>query len=102
MPCGTFAEDSEKKSGHAIGAPRDLLGMVLHPTLLNVFFLPARFIRLMLTFIQVETAMTEGVGPGRADLGRFRDYLRLLARLQLDLRLQGKLDLLRTWSRRRS
>lgn len=31
--------------------------------------------------------------PPGPDLERFRDYLRLLARLQLDARLQGKVDL---------
>jgi RNA polymerase sigma-70 factor (subfamily 1) len=35
------------------------------------------------------TAPTEGQEP---DLERFRDYLRLLVRLQIDPRLQGKLD----------
>ena len=35
------------------------------------------------------TAQTEGPAP---DLERFRDYLRLLVRLQIDRRLQGKLD----------
>jgi hypothetical protein len=35
------------------------------------------------------TALTEGQEP---DLERFRDYLRLLARLQIDRPLQGKLD----------
>ncbi|MBI1913268.1 MAG: sigma-70 family RNA polymerase sigma factor [Planctomycetes bacterium] len=35
------------------------------------------------------TTQTEGQAP---DLERYRDYLRLLARLQIDRRLQGKLD----------
>jgi RNA polymerase sigma-70 factor, ECF subfamily len=37
--------------------------------------------------------MTPLQGDGLFDLDRFREYLRLLARLQLDLRLQGKVDL---------
>src|SRR3712207_1376867 len=34
--------------------------------------------------------MSDGVRAGGLDLGRFRDYLLLLARAQLDPRLQGK------------
>src|SRR5437588_9605793 len=37
--------------------------------------------------------MTQPLDEQGEELGRFRDYLALLARLQLDPRLQGKVDL---------
>jgi RNA polymerase sigma-70 factor (ECF subfamily) len=57
------------------------------------FFQPARHALAAITLLRGEGAMSEDQALGGAELNQLREYLYLLARLQLGVRLRGKIDL---------